>query len=290
MNNKEVLLFPEQQKYFTQRGEAFVIGEDITKKYPDQIGFLTNQGLWKNCLRKHRGGLGLALLLDADKQTGFVFNPNNQQIENIFSIQQESLPETIAGAIVVCPRSPNSLESISANLESILLFLSEDAPVFAFEDFPEKNNIDKSQITQEAQARKEALLDLGLAEAKILTRPTLQKGEKINSFLVWRSRMPKNWRPRKPINLLDEGPLWRRSLVENSLIGATRQYERAGLTVLNDDEIREALRKTTFPLNTIGQAKMAFGFQVEARCGCCWSIDLKGVQTRTYQCERDCQS
>lgn len=293
MNNKEALLFPEQQEPLIQSGEHSVIGKNITEKYPDQIRVLANQQLWEKCRREHQDGLSLALLLDVDKEIGFVFNPNTQQIESELSLQQEPLPETITGVIVVCSPSPNSLESISANLKGILPFLSEGTPVIAFEDFPEKNSIGESAIKQEAQARKKALLDLGLRGVKISTRPTTIKGgRKVDSFLVWLGgEVPKNRKSKNKINLFADGPVWLVNFLENILLRATKEYEEGGdLTVLDDSEARRALNETGLLHNTIAQIELGFGFKVGARCGCCWDIDLNGIQTKTHQCESDCQS
>jgi len=115
------------------------------------------------------------------------------------------------------------------------------------------------------------------------------KENNINKFLIWRARMPKKWQPKKPVNLLKEGPYWRKNWIQGLLRRNKSQYEKSGYQVTNDEAIKNALRETTFPLNTLSQTRLGFGYELEAPCGCRWQVDLNGDWTRTYTCEADCE-
>jgi len=273
------------QFHFIEQKDQFEIPQILEKDYPDLACYLKSQRLWKNCLQKSQKNAVPALLLDFQKNTAFTFNPQNWQEETQFSLQ-DPLPERTSGALLICSSWGKQEKE---TLETVSLFLTENTPVFIFENFSRKESLNSEELAKESQKRKRILQDLGLAEAKILTRPSPKKTDKINNFLVWRSRMPKEWRPRKPVNLLEEGPYWRKSWIQGLLRRNQNQYEKDGYRVTNNEAIKNALRKTTFPLNTLGQTKLGFGYELEAPCGCRWQVDLNGVRIRTYQCEADCE-
>lgn len=274
-----------QQFHFIQQEGGFEIPQILEKDYPDLACYLKSQRLWKNCLRESQKNANSALLLDFQKKTVFAFNPKNWQKETQFFLQ-DPLPEKTSGALLICSSWGKQEKEI---LETVSLFLTENTPVFIFENFPRKESLNSEELAKESQKRKKILQDLGLAETKILTRPSPKKTDRINNFLVWRARMPKEWQPRKPVNLLEEGPYWRRDRIQDLLEKSRSQYEKDGYRVTSDEAIKNALRKTTFPLNTLGQTKLGFGYELEAPCGCRWQVDLNGDWTRTYQCEVDCE-
>ena len=274
-----------QQFYFIQQEGGFEIPQILGKDYPDLARYLATQSLWRNCLWKNRENTTPALLLDFQKDTAFTFNPQNWQKETQFSLH-DPLPESTSGALLICSSWGKQEKE---TLETVSLFLTENTPVFIFENFPHKKSLNREELAKEVQKRKRILQDLGLAEAKILTRPSPKKTDKINDFLVWRARMPKEWQPRKPVNLLEEGPYWRKNWIQGLLERNRNQYEKDGYWVTNDEMIKNALRKTTFPLNTLGQTKLGFGYELEEPCGCRWQVGLNGAWTCTYQCEVDCE-
>lgn len=276
---------PEQFHFFIDQKGQFEIPRNLEEDYPDLAYYLKSQRLWKNCLQKNQENAAPTLLLDFQKKTAFTLNPQNWQKETQFSLD-DPLPERLNGVLLFCSSwEPQEKET----LETVSLFLTENTPVFIFENFPRKESLNNEELAKESQKRKRVLQDLGLAEAKILTRPSPKKTDKINNFLVWRARMPKEWQPRKPVNLLEEGPYWRRSWVESLLKRNRNQYEKDGYRVINEEAIKNALRKTTFPLNALGQTRLGFGYELEAPCGCRWQVDLNGDWTRTYQCEIGCE-
>jgi len=274
-----------QQFHFIQQEGGFEIPQILEKDYPDLACYLKSQRLWKNCLQKSQKNAVPALLLDFQKKTAFAFNPHNWQKETQFSLQ-DPLPERTNGALLICSSWGKQEKEI---LETVSLFLTENTPVFIFENFHRKESLNSEELAKESQKRKKILQDLGLAETKILTRPSPKKTDKINNFLVWRARMPKEWQPRKPVNLLEEGPYWRRNWIQGLLERNRSQYEKDGYQVTNDEAIKNALRKTTFPLNTLGQTKLGFGYELEAPCGCRWQVDLNGDWTHLYHCMPDCE-
>ena len=274
-----------QQFYFIQQEGGFEIPQILEKDYPDLARYLATQSLWRNCLWKNRENTTPALLLDFQKDIAFTFNPHNWQKETQFSLQ-DPLPEKTSGALLICSSWEKQEKE---TLETVSLFLTENTPVFIFENFPGKESLNRKELAKEVQKRKRILQNLGLVEVKILAQPSVKKTDKINNLLVWRSRMPKEWRPRKPVNLLEEGPYWRKNWIQGLLKENKSQYEKSGYQVTNDEMIKNALRKTTFPPNTLSQARLGFGYELEAPCGCRWQVDLNGVRTRTYQCEVDCE-
>ena len=179
---------PQQFHFIDQKGQ-FEIPRNLEEDYPDLARYLTTQSLWKNCLWKNRENTTPALLLDFQKNTAFTFNPQNWQKETQFSLH-DPLPENTSGALLICSSWEKQEKE---TLETVSLFLTENTPVFIFENFPRKENLNSEELAKESQKRKRILQDLGLAEAKILTRPSPKKTDKINNFLVWRARMPKEW-------------------------------------------------------------------------------------------------
>ena len=274
----------KEQISFIKREGGLEIPKSLDEDYATLAQFLDNQKLWRNCLNEHRKTYELALLFDFQENTVFSFNPHNWQAKEEFSTQ-DSLPEKITGVLLVCsswePKEEEALKKVS-------LFLSEDTPVFIFEEFSQKGGLTKEELKREASKRKRVLQNLGLAETKILTRPSPKKNDDINNSLVWRARMPKSWHPREPVNILDEGPYWRRRWIKSLLKENKREYWQAGYQVIDDSAIRDSLQKTTFPANTLSQLRLGFGYHLEALCGCQWQITPNGDWFRTFQCEVDC--
>ena len=273
-----------RQLEFNEGNGAFEIPQNLKEVYPDLSRYLEGQKLWNNYLRKNEKGNDTALILDFQKNTVFSFNPHNWQQEKEFSLQ-DTLPEEANGILLVCSSFEKEEKEM---LETAILFLDEDSPIFIFEEFPKKKNLGRKKLFEEVKKRRPILSGLGLAEAEILSRPSSVKNDRVNRFFVWRARMPKQWRPRKPVNLLEEGPYWRKKWIQGLLKRNRNQYEKDGYRVTSDEAIKNALRKTTFPLNALSQAKLGFGYELEAPCGCRWQVDLNGDWTRTYQCEVDC--
>jgi len=284
-NSSQAEISPRKQLEFVQEEKRFEIHKNLAEIYPELPHYLADQRLWKNCLRKSQRGATPALLLDFQKETAFAFNPYSWQEKREFSLQ-DSPPEKPNGILLLCAFWG---EKEKESLESASLFLNADSPVFIFEKLPHKNELSRKKLSDEIQKRRLTLQNLGLAEIKILTRPSQNKNDQINSFLVWRARMPKEWHPGKPVNLLDEGPYWRRDWIEKLLAQNRKLYEGNGYQITNDKTIKNALRKTTFPLNTLSQTRLGFGYELEAPCGCRWQVGLNGDWTRTYQCEADCE-
>ena len=101
--------------------------------------------------------------------------------------------------------------------------------------------------------------------------------------------MPKEWHPQKPVNFLDEGPYWRKEWIKGLLAQNRNQYEKNGYQIINDEAIKNALRKAAFPPNALSQTKLGFGYTLEASCGCRWEVNLNGDWTRLYQCSPECE-
>jgi len=274
-----------KQLEFNERNGAFEISQNLKEVYPDLSRYLEGQKLWNNYLRKNEKGNDIALILDFQKNTVFSFNPHNWQQEEELSLK-DPLPEEPNGILLVCSSFEKEEKEI---LETAILFLDEDSPIFIFEEFPKKKNLGRKKLFEEVKKRKSILYGLGLAEAEVLNRPSSVKNDCVNRFFVWRARMPKQWRPREPVNFLEEGPYWRRSWIQGLLRKNRSQYEKDGYRVADDETIKNALRKTTFPLNTLSQTRLGFGYELEAPCGCRWQVGLNGDWTRTYQCEADCE-
>jgi len=274
-----------KQLEFNERNGAFEIPQNLEEVYSDLSRYLEGQKLWNNYLRKNEKGNDTALILDFQKNTVFSFNPHNWQQEKEFSLQ-DPLPKEANGILLVCSSFEKEEKEI---LETAILFLDEYSPIFIFEEFPKKKNLGREKLFEEVKKRRSILYGLGLAEAEVLSRPSSVKNDRVNRFFVWQTWMPKEWQPKKPINLLEEGPYWRRSWVESLLKINRNQYEKDGYRITDDEAIKNALRKTTSPLNTLSQAKLGFGYELEAPCGCRWQVDLNGARTRTYTCEADCE-
>ena len=256
-----------RQKSFVIEGESLEIPLNIKEIYPQVAEFLSKQPLWQEAKK----GKNQALLVDTKKQQGFIFNPHNWQMEKDFSLDSLELPINSAGIIIVSPPLSLNPQQLQEILTSTTPFLPEKAAVFVFES---KN------CEFEKNKRKKILQESGLVKITFLSS--------FDSFWIWRARTAKKRKLSRPINLLDGGPFWRQNWINKLMREMRENYQKAGFLVIDDSELEECLRNSYFPLWDVRRIELGFGVVIKSPCGCRWSIDKNGVETRIWQCESGC--
>lgn len=258
-------------------GEKLRIPSSLGKKYPWMVSFLEEQKLWKQGIR----GKERAVFFDGGEKEFLVFNPFNWQIETAAFDLNELPQSNFCGLVIISDQE--EIEEVPLYLG---LQLRPHAPFFVFEKREEE--VAKNR-QKETKSRLILLENWGLVERKILIQPSRKKEEPVSQFLVWRARMPAEWRPRKPVNLIDEGSQWRRVWIEKLIKKAAAEYRKEGWVPLNAYEIGERLRNSVFPLDDISRLKLGFGFYLEVSCGCCWQVTINGDWVRNKDCgDFDC--
>ena len=106
----------------------------------------------------------------------------------------------------------------------------------------------------------ETLADLGFVKRFVFKKA-------VDSFLVSRGRMAKEWKTRKPINLL-EGPPWRKKWIKSLFVEVARECREKGFTVVDTELIEGKLINATYILDAIGRLRLGFGIEVCSPCGC----------------------
>jgi hypothetical protein len=253
--------------------------ESLLKTYP-YLDFLEQQRLWKQAQQAVTKRRREFVLVDLGAGEAFRFNPFNwQAVKN--KLRLCLVPSTkLMGAVVIADKRR---EGVEETLRELVFSLSPQAAVFIFEKKDGENTAKPKR-----QQRKDFLKELGLAEAAILVRPSAKMDHPVNQFLVWRARMPKEWKPREAINLL-AGPGWKVKWIEGLVRKAANEYRKMGFIPLNAYEMGNRLRNSRFPPDDISRAKLGFGFELQAPCGCRWRIDINGCWTRVGECvDRDC--
>jgi len=241
----------------------------LKENYQPLISFLEEQNLWQERPGKY------CIFFDLSQEESFIFNSSNWQVE---SLNLDQFKPLVLSGLLIINSEQNQIKKAIEDLKPSLRY---QAPVFVFE----KTNNPKER----RKAAKQILEEVGLVKRTVLIRPARKKENPVNQFLVWRARMPKEWKPKKPINLIDEGPWWRKKWIKNLIQKAAKEYRRAGFIPLNAFELGKRLRESTFLLFDIGRVNLGFGFELQAPCGCQWRVNLNGDWSRILDCgDPDC--
>lgn len=269
----------EQLRFRVRSGVRFEAPSSLMEEetYLSVANFLTKQRLWSEGVEAVKEARGV--LIDLEKEEVFIFDPFNWQPEASSFLDHFEPQREFNAALVI---GAGEIREIKETIEGLGLALKPQAPIFLFERKPEK-------VKEAVEPRRELLEDLGLVKREVLIRPSPRKADPINQYLVSRARMPAEWKSGKPINLVDEGPVWRKRWIRKLVKEGASDYRRAGFTPLNAYEIGTRLRQSRFPLDDIGRLKCGFGFGLQAPCGCHWEVDSRGLWTRFLDCgDLDC--
>ncbi len=246
---------------------------EIDQAYSPLIKYLAEQSMWEEHFADRQGQK--CKLIDFKNKVNFDFNPRIWQADKVEKGGEYEVPEVVDGLVVYVDYE--QLDRVGQTVKDFCLYLSQEAPVFIFEEKGLDHPLD---LDKRREKREKILEKWGLVERDVLIRPSPRGEAEINNYFVWRSRMSKKWKPREPVNYFDGGPEWREKWLTTILYERIKEYEDQGFSVLSYDEVINKLRATTFPLNDFGRLANGFGFRLEAICGCQWHVDLDGVWER----------
>lgn len=264
-----------QQEAFVER-ERFRAAHSLTNnpQFRDVISFLDQERMWKGYFvhQRHQEDLKCSAV-NLKESTALNFNPLSWQAEQSEFIESYQPPEHLSGLLI--REGFNRLARIENILLTTVPFLPPESPVIVVED--------KGSRYREGLDRREGILDqVGLVERSILIRPS-RREDQINDNMVWRARIPIK-RKGVPVNLIDEGPEWKRNWVNQKIQQAAKRYRQAEIRPLNAHEIGERLRESTYPLWDLGAAELGFGFELELLCGCQVKTTKKGAWVMNKEC------
>jgi len=225
-------------------------------------GYLGTRKLWQERPQRPLSGNNECLFINLQNGSDFVFN--GRDFRGLEQFTPEAVPRSGLNAIVVITgdlradsqengSKPGEIESgadLYDSLAGLTPFLKEGGSFFVFE----KVGDDKDR-----EWREQVLDDLGLVNRNVLT-----SGRAVRNALLWEATFPKNHKGLKhPINLIDEGPFWRRDWIQKELQRMRDDYANRGYSIVDESALIKALSSTKFVPLAIQRLKDGFGVTVK---------------------------
>ncbi len=264
-----------------QQGD-FTWGERFSPPYPlssdQEFGlvtrFLDQEKMWHNYFFEQRNKRDLTCIaVDFERGITFDFDPLTWQTDRADLVDSHQFPKYLSGLLV--KTEFNQLEPVTNYFQTMVPLLPSRSPVIVFEN-------KGPGYRQGLEARRIILKDHGLVKRKILVQAPTTSGA-IKEQMVWRSRTPAEYKG-KPVNLVDEGPKWRRKWVSERIQQAAENYRQAEVNPINAFEIGKQLRNSKNPPQDLGAAELGFGFELELLCGCQVKTTVRGAWLMVKEC------
>ncbi len=258
------------------RGERFETPSslDTSEQYESATRFLNQEKMWREHFLHQRDKRNLrCIAVDFEQGTALDFNPLTWQADRADLVDSHQPPENLSGLLI--KTKFKRLEAVANYLQTMTPLLPPKSPVIVVEEKGPK-------YRQGLEKREDILEQSGLVKRSILIRPSRKKDE-INDYILWRSRVAVD-RKGEPVNLLDDGPEWRKNWIKAKIQKAAQKYRQAEVNPINAYEIGEQLRNSKNPPQDIGAAELGFGFQLELLCGCQVKTTVRGAWMMVKDC------